>query len=122
MEQTLNTLLKDNEWFAGVEKDNFGRLIVYVSEMSVDILKTIPEKINNVDILIHFACSKKDNKENYVNVENFDCLKPLSSEELKKIKLSSKKEILEAFAKGKKDRDDAIRYSPSLNLSNIFFK
>jgi hypothetical protein len=42
------------EWFLGTGLDEFGRFVVYVSRMDYNVLKEIPAKINNKQVLFHF--------------------------------------------------------------------
>ena len=57
----LVTKFGDRYWFSsvGMEKE-FGRsAVLYVKEMSRDILKEVPEKVSNLPILLHFAAHKE---------------------------------------------------------------
>jgi hypothetical protein len=55
--ETLKEKLSSKDWFVGAEIDPDYKLSVvcYVSKMNTDILKEIPEKIDDENILIHFA-------------------------------------------------------------------
>jgi hypothetical protein len=42
------------EWFRGTGLDEFGRFVVYVSQMDFNIIKEMPAKINKQQVLFHF--------------------------------------------------------------------
>jgi len=53
LDQLVETVQK-YEWFRTTGLDQYGRFVVYVSRMDYDILKDIPDKINNQQVLFHF--------------------------------------------------------------------
>lgn len=64
--EQLSNLLSQYPWFKGVEKDSFGRLVVYSDSFSSEVFSKVPENFENERVLLHFAASKSVNKDNYI--------------------------------------------------------
>ena len=59
----LVKMVQKYEWFRATGLDEYGRFVIYVSKMDYNILKDIPAKINNQQVLFHFFYSPRQ----YVN-------------------------------------------------------
>jgi hypothetical protein len=56
----LTQLLSNHSWFNGVGVDNFGKLIVYVSHATLEIMNAIPDKFENKRVVWQYASSKSE--------------------------------------------------------------
>lgn len=61
--EQLNALCKGKDWFCEAGTDEHGRLVAYVKSMSMDVLTSIPSKIADKQVLVHFATNKNLVKE-----------------------------------------------------------
>jgi hypothetical protein len=59
--------LQNKSWFDSITEDQFGRIVVYVNQMSEDIFKQVPETLDNKNVLIHFAGYKNATREQFTN-------------------------------------------------------
>lgn len=67
---SLAHLCQGQDWFQQVGVDEFGRLIVYVKYLSLEVYQSVPNKIDNVSVLVHFASSKEASREKFVSTKN----------------------------------------------------
>lgn len=61
----LAAKFKDQPWFFDVGSDNFGRLIVYATTMSLDVFSSVPDTFDGKNVLVHFAQSKTATKDQF---------------------------------------------------------
>lgn len=57
----------NRDWFHSVDKDKYGRIVVYVKYMCDETTYDIPRQIDGVNVLVHFAGSKNIKKELYAH-------------------------------------------------------
>ena len=55
------------DWFDSVGKDQYGRYVVYAKYMCHETLYDIPDRVNGVQVLCHFAASKSATREQYTS-------------------------------------------------------
>lgn len=53
--QELSALCKGKDWFYDVGVEKYGRLVVYVIRSSEEILRFVPDTVDGVQVLVHFA-------------------------------------------------------------------
>lgn len=63
----LRDRFANKDWFHSVDKDKYGRLVVYVKYMCDETTYDIPRQIDGVNVLVHFAGSKNIKKELYAH-------------------------------------------------------
>lgn len=71
-EAVLNTLVTKfgtKDWFHSVEiEPKFGRdVVLYAKHMSSDILKAVPEKIDEHGVVVHFSAYKEANMDKFAD-------------------------------------------------------
>jgi hypothetical protein len=62
----LSQMFKGRDWFFDVGLDESSKLAVYVKYMNVDVLNSVPDRIGEHQVLIHFASSKTASREKFV--------------------------------------------------------
>jgi len=60
----LKNELSNYEWFHDVSRDKYNKVVVYCHYMSGDVLRAVPDHVNNEQILVHF---KEKGKEKFVS-------------------------------------------------------
>lgn len=55
--QVLTEMFKDRQWFHSVGFDQYGRYVVYTNFMCHETLHEVPDRVNNKQVLVHFAAS-----------------------------------------------------------------
>ena len=63
----LSQMCKGKDWFYDIGTDSYGRYVVYVKFMSLEVLKSVPDTMAGKQVMVHFAGSKTANKEKFVN-------------------------------------------------------
>ena len=56
----LAQLLSKHVWFDSVDVDKFGKLVVYISESTREIMAAIPDKFENKRVVWQYASSKSE--------------------------------------------------------------
>ena len=64
----LHDKYKDRDWFHSVGEDQYKRYVVYVKYMNHETLNDIPDRVEGVQVLVHFAASKTSTREQFVNM------------------------------------------------------
>lgn len=62
----LNDMFQGKSWFYEVGTDQYGRLVVYAFELNEEVLRSIPDKVDGIQVLVHFASSKLARPEDFV--------------------------------------------------------
>jgi hypothetical protein len=57
---SLSQLLSKHVWFDSVGVDKFGKLVVYISESTKEIMAAIPDKFENKRVVWQYASSKSE--------------------------------------------------------------
>lgn len=57
----------DRDWFHSVGTDQYGRVVVYVKYMCDETLHDIPDRVDNKQVLVHFASSLLATREMYTD-------------------------------------------------------
>lgn len=63
----LGDSLKGKRWFYDVGTDKYGRLVVYTTESNEETLRQIPDRVDGIQVLVHFASSKLARPENFIS-------------------------------------------------------
>ncbi len=66
---TLNTIqqqFQNDPWFYGAEVDLYGRIVVFVHSMDATVMKTVPEQIDGIRVLLSYAATKTFKREQFV--------------------------------------------------------
>lgn len=63
--QELVSMFSSFDWFHSCGLDSQGRPVVYVKDMSLKILTSVPSKINDKQVLVHFAVSVTANADDF---------------------------------------------------------
>lgn len=66
----LDNSIVNSDWFDSIEIIN-NKILVYVKEMSLDILQAIPQKIDGKPVFVHFLSSKNVSIDHYVDKKDF---------------------------------------------------
>jgi hypothetical protein len=61
-------------WFHSVGRDQFNRLVVYTNFMCHETLHDIPDRVDGIQVLVHFAASKLATREQFTNNDREDNL------------------------------------------------
>ena len=64
----LHDKYKDRDWFHSVGEDQYKRYVVYVKYMNHETLHDIPDRVEGVQVLVHFAASKTATREQFVSM------------------------------------------------------
>jgi hypothetical protein len=67
----LTKMFQDRDWFSETGMDNIGRYVVYTKYVNLEVLTTIPEMLNNKQVLVHFIGSKTSRSENFIHNSNY---------------------------------------------------
>lgn len=62
----LSHTFRGRDWFYDTGVDEYGRAIVYAHYMTATILADVPDSVQGIDVLVHFAASKNLSKDSYV--------------------------------------------------------
>lgn len=54
-------------WFHSVGRDQYNRLVVYTNFMCHETLHDIPDRVEGIQVLVHFAASKTATREQFTN-------------------------------------------------------
>ena len=60
------------DWYDSVSLDKFGRYVVYVLTMNIDVMKAVQYDLEGKQVLIYFAGSKPENLKKYTTEINFN--------------------------------------------------
>lgn len=71
----LRNSFKDKEWFYDVGVGEFGKHIVYVKFMNLEVLTAVPDSVAGTPVYVHYASSLKLDKNQFVT----DTTKPVSN-------------------------------------------
>jgi hypothetical protein len=66
----LKSSYQTKPWFHDVGEDQYGRLVLYVNNISPDNLSGIPDEVNGKRVLVHIAASKTAKREDYAHKAN----------------------------------------------------
>lgn len=64
--QNLIEQIKDCDWFCGSGKDDYNRHVIYVNKMNLEILLSLPNECDNVQVLCHYYNSFVIDSSKYV--------------------------------------------------------
>jgi hypothetical protein len=90
----LTEKLKDYDWFHSVGLDVFGRLVVYVNYLNLDVYNNVPDTISGQRLLIHFASNKEAKRDQFTGSER-KTLPSLPVIEMDVIDITDEVELLE---------------------------
>lgn len=62
----LATKYSNYDWYDSVGLDRYGRYIVYVTTMNLDVMKAVQHSLEKKQVLISYANSKPENVKNYI--------------------------------------------------------
>lgn len=65
--QQLSDMFKHKSWFYDVSVDEYNRLVVYIKESNNETIRDIPDNVDGVQVLVHFAASKMARSDQYVS-------------------------------------------------------
>ena len=74
----LTKMFGDEDWFAKADYDQYGRPVVYVHRLSLEIGLKVPRHIDGKQVLVHFASSLPASQSKFVEVE---VLKPVAQDD-----------------------------------------
>lgn len=63
----LSETYKGKDWFAEVDRDQYGRIVVYVKYMNHETLHDIPDFAGGRQVLVHFIASKTATRDQFVD-------------------------------------------------------
>lgn len=66
---SLNELCRGKEWFYDLGVDQFNRPVVYVRSMLSEVTSSIPDRINGVQVMVHYAPALLVKKDQFVTME-----------------------------------------------------
>ena len=61
----LARMCHGKDWFNQVGLDQFGRFVVYVNYLNLDVYAEVPDKIDGKTVLVHYAYSKDAHKDQF---------------------------------------------------------
>lgn len=91
----ISKLLAAEDWFAGATRDKHNKVVVYTKYQNYDVLTSIPDYVDNDQILIHFAPQDAEKfSTSIVLSKEGDLNEKDLNNTLLKLELSSGKEIV----------------------------
>lgn len=66
-EEQLHVQFVGRPWFHSVGRDQYNRLVVYTNFMCHETLHDIPDRVDGIQVLTHFAGSKTATREQFTN-------------------------------------------------------
>lgn len=63
----LEKICNDKDWFHSISMDQFGRLVVYTHKMNKEVFHLVPDRINKLQVLVHFVGSALAKKEDFIS-------------------------------------------------------
>lgn len=91
----LTRMFQDLDWFSEAGLDQFGRLVVYVKTLNLDVYTAVPDKIGGRQVLVHYASSKAASRDQFVGSVKKMVPPPLPVVEMDAIDLTDEAELLE---------------------------
>lgn len=70
-------------WYDSVGLDKYGRYVVYVHTMNMEIMKTVEPSLDGKQVLMHYASSKPENMKKYITEYNWNTIKSSTTTENK---------------------------------------
>lgn len=70
--KTLANKYSHQPWYDSVGLDKYGRYVVYVHTMNMEIMQTVEPSLDGKQVLIHYANSKPENMKKYITEYNWN--------------------------------------------------
>lgn len=70
--KTLANKYSHQPWYDSVGLDKYGRYVVYVHIMNMEIMQTVEPSLNGKQVLMHYASSKPENMKKYITEYNLN--------------------------------------------------
>jgi hypothetical protein len=67
-----------NAWYDSVGLDKFGRYVVYVTTMNLEVMQTVQQSLEKKQVLISYANSKPENLKNYTTYHDWNRPRPVA--------------------------------------------
>lgn len=91
----LTRMFQGLDWFDQAGLDQFGRLVVYVKTLNLDVYAAVPDKLGGKQVLIHYASSKDASRDQFVGSVKRTVPPPLPVVEMDAIDITDEAELLE---------------------------
>lgn len=66
-EEQLHVQFVGRPWYHSVGRDEYNRLVVYTNYMCQETLHDVPDRVDGIQVLTHFAASKFSTREQFTN-------------------------------------------------------
>lgn len=91
----LARMCHGKDWFHQVGLDQFGRFVVYVNYLNLEVYAGVPDKIDGKTVLVHYASSKEAQRDQFVGSVKRTIPPPLPVVEMDAIDITDEAELLE---------------------------
>lgn len=66
-EEQLQAQFEGRPWFHSVGRDEYNRLVVYTNYMCHETLHDVPDRVDGIQVLVHFVASKTARADQFTN-------------------------------------------------------